>query len=195
MRSAQILSQIPRSDVCRCRVIDGAILRHFVGVALRPFFNGIHLGAPSAAEDNLRHVPATLQDVSDIQDFEESAANTAASRHRSHQIEIRLRGEAPEEHNRYQEHFAARHERRRADREVEDRNGLGAVEATIGSETDEHWGLRQSDAHDPLERDQFGASLGPFEVGCHTLGECYNARDTDGGRNRFNDGNGERGLA
>lgn len=69
------------------------------------------------------------------------------------------------------------------------------MEATVGGDTDEDWSLRQSDAHDTLERDQFGTSLGPFEIGRHAPGKGYDARDTDARRYRLNDGDGERGFA
>lgn len=193
--SARIQLHTLQPPVLSCLVSDIAILRHFVGVTLRPLFNVIHLCAPSAAEDNLRHVPATPQDVSDIQDLEESAANAATSGHGSHQIQIRLRGEAPEENDRYQKHLAASHESRCADGEVQHRNGLCAVEDAVGSDTDEDGSLRQSDTHDPLEGNQLGLGLGPFEVGCHALGECDDARDTDGRRYRLNDGDSQRGRA
>ena len=166
-------------------------LRHFVGVTLQAFLHLVHLRASSTAEDNLRHVPAALQDVSDIQDFEDSATNTATSWHRSHKIEIGLGGKGPDEDYRYQEHLAAGHESRCANREVQHRNVLCAGPATIGSDTDEDWSLRQGDTHDTFERDQLVTSLGPFEVGCHAPGECYDARDTDTRRYRLNDSNSE----
>ena len=67
--------------------------------------------------------------------------------------------------------------------------------ATVGSDTDEDWSLRQSDTHDTFERDEFCTGLGPFEVGCHALGECYNARDTDTRGYRLDDGNSQRDRA
>ena len=91
-------------------------LRHFVCVTLQAF---LHICASSAAEDNLRHVPATLQDVSDIQDFEESAADTATSRHKSHQIKIGLGGKGPDKDHRYREHLVASPESRCANREIQ----------------------------------------------------------------------------
>lgn len=93
-------------------------LRHFVGVTLQAFIHVVHLRVPSAAKDNLRHVPAALEDVSDIQDFEESTTNTATSWHRPHQVKVRLSGEGPDKDYRYQEHLAASHESRCAYREI-----------------------------------------------------------------------------
>ena len=111
-------------------------------VALRPLFKLINGGrAPCAAEDYLRHVPESLQYISDVQYLEQSAANAATSGHGSHHIEIRLRGKRPEEDDRDDKHLAARHERGRADGEVEHRNRLCAVEDAVGGEADEDGGL------------------------------------------------------
>lgn len=109
-----------RHPVWRDLISSVVILRQLAGVTLQPFFDAVHLRASSPAEDNLGHVPATLQDVPDIQDFKESAANTATPRYGSHQVEVGLCGEGPEEYNGYHEHLAASHESRCADREVQD---------------------------------------------------------------------------
>ena len=193
--SARIPSHMQRRVVLWCPISGSAILCHVVRVALRPLFDHIHGRALSAAEDDLRHVPAPAEDVSDIQDVEESATDTATSGHGSPQIQIWLRAEGPEEYDRYQKHLAARHEGRRADCEVQHRDGLCTVEDTVGSDADEYWCLCQSNAYDPLKGNQFGAGLGPFEVVCYTLGECYDARDTDGRGDGFNDSDREGGLA
>lgn len=55
-----------RRPVWRDLISSVVLLRQLVGVTLQAFFDAFHLRASSAAEDNLGHVPATLQDVPDI---------------------------------------------------------------------------------------------------------------------------------
>ena len=51
---------MPRRRVLRYLLSSVVGLRHFVGVTLQAFLHVVHLRASSAAEDNLRHVPATI---------------------------------------------------------------------------------------------------------------------------------------
>ena len=155
----------------------------------------LHRRASPAAEDNLGHIPAPLQNIPDIQDLEESPADATAPGHGSHQVEIGLRGESPEEDDRDDEHLAAGHEGGRADREVEHGHVQSAVEGAVGGEADEDGGLRQGDAHDALEGDELGAGPGALEVGRHAPGEGDDARDADAGGEGLDDGDGEGGFA
>lgn len=108
-----------RPSIVGCRIVCVVLLRHFIGIFLDTFFYVVRLQAPSAAKHNIRHVPATLENVSNIQDVEESATDTAASRHGSPQLKVGFCGESPDEYDRYQEHFAASHKSRGTNRKVQ----------------------------------------------------------------------------
>ena len=151
-------------------------------VTFQTLLEMVRLCTPSAAEGDLHHIPDSLQDIPDVQDFEECAGDTATSRQRTHQIQIRLGGEGPQKHKRYQEHLTACHEGWGADREVQDRNVDRAVEDAKGSDAGEDGRLRQCDTYYPLERYHFTTGLGTFEVGGHASSKGYDARDADGGR-------------
>ena len=53
------------------------------------------------------------------------------------------------------------------------------MEDAIGGETDEDGGLRQGDADDAFEGDEFGAGLSTPEAGAYASGEFDDAGDAD----------------
>lgn len=170
-------------------VSSGFVPYRLVTVNLQTFFHMLWMQPPSAAEEDFRHIPATLEDVSNVQDFQESTTNTAASRHGTHEIQIGRGSEGPKKDDRYDGHFAVRHKCWCANRKVELRNILRSMEGTIGSDTNEDRCLRQGNTHNTLEGDELGTSFGPLEISCDTSGERDDAGDTDGSRDGLDDSN------
>ena len=133
----------------------------------------------TAAERDLTHIPDALEDIADIQNIDKRTAQTLSPRQRSRQLQILLRGKTPQEHHRNDEHLHTRHERGRADREVEFRDILRALEPLVLSEELEDGGLGEGDADDALEGDDFVDDLVLFQIRGHAAGEPDDAEDAD----------------
>lgn len=83
----------PHLSLCPVFVVAASNIH--ISVTVQTLFGVVHLCMPSEAADNLHHVPDPLHDISNVQNFEERARDTATSWQSTHQIQIWLSGKGP----------------------------------------------------------------------------------------------------
>ena len=93
-----------------------------------------------------------MENVSNVQHIEQSAAQTPGPRQLRRQLQILLRRKTPQEDDRNDQHLHTGHKRGRADREVEFRHVRRTVEPVVLGEELEDGRLGERDADDALER-------------------------------------------
>ena len=135
-----------------------------------------------------------MENIPYVQHIHQRAAQTPSPRQLSRQLQILFRGEAPEKNNRGDEHLHTSHKRGRADREVQNRHILRALEPLVLGEELEDGTLGESDADDALEGEEFVNDLVLFQLGGHAAGEPDDAEDADGGGDGLDDAEGGAGA-